>query len=81
MNSNEIFEMVKSILISEFEIDADDISPEVNLYQDLDIDSIDAIDLIVKLRSATGKSIEAEEFKQVATIQDLVNTIEKIMGN
>lgn len=79
MTEQEIFEMVSSILVSEFEIDSDDIAPEVHLYQDLDIDSIDAVDLLVKLRAETGKSIEADDFKQVATIQDLVNTISEIM--
>ena len=63
----------------EFEIDAEDISLEANLYEDLDLDSIDAVDLVVKLREITGKKIEPDAFKQVRTVQDVVSEIEKLV--
>ncbi len=79
MTQDEIFKLVKKILVSEFEIDAEDIAIDTNLYQDLDIDSIDAVDLLVKLRAETGKSIEPDEFKQVRTVQDLITSLEKVL--
>ena len=63
-----------------FVIDPEDISLEANLYQDLDLDSIDAVDLVVKLREITGKKIEPDAFKLVRTVQDIVTEIEKLVN-
>ncbi len=71
----EIYDVLHGILENEFEIDAEDISLEANLYEDLDLDSIDAVDLVVKLREITGKKIEPDAFKQVRTVQDVVSEI------
>ena len=49
---------------------------ESRLYEDLDIDSIDAVDLIVKMRQATGKRLEPEMFKTVRTVEDVVNALD-----
>lgn len=75
----EIFAVLTDILVEEFEIDQDDISLEANLYQDLDLDSIDAVDLVVKLREITGKKIDPEAFKQVRTVEDVVNEVSKLV--
>ena len=50
MSKDEIFEKLKGILVSEFELDANDITPDALLADDLDLDSIDSIDLIVKMK-------------------------------
>ena len=64
MNSKEdIYLKVVSIFEELFEIEAQKITLEANLYQDLDIDSIDAIDLVVELKNMTGKKIQPEEFR------------------
>ncbi|AQP98439.1 MULTISPECIES: acyl carrier protein [Pseudoalteromonas] len=76
----EIYDVLHGILENEFEIDPQDISLEANLYQDLDLDSIDAVDLVVKLREITGKKIEPDAFKQVRTVQDIVTEIEKLVN-
>ncbi|MCF7499890.1 MULTISPECIES: acyl carrier protein [unclassified Pseudoalteromonas] len=76
----EIYTVLQGILVDEFEIDADDISLDANLYQDLDLDSIDAVDLVVKLREITGKKIEPDAFKQVRTVQDVVSEVEKLVS-
>lgn len=75
---NEIFQTLSGILETMFEIDQADISLEAHLYQDLDLDSIDAVDLVVKLREITGKKIEPEDFKQVRTVEDVVDAVEKL---
>ncbi|MCH2086058.1 MAG: acyl carrier protein [Pseudoalteromonas sp.] len=75
-----IYNVLQGILVDEFEIDADDISLDAHLYQDLDLDSIDAVDLVVKLREITGKKIEPDAFKQVRTVQDVVNEVEKLVS-
>jgi acyl carrier protein len=78
MNQVEIFTKLQTILVDTFEIDAADITLESNLYEDLDIDSIDAVDLIVQLRELTGKKIKPEDFKSVRTVQDIINAIESL---
>ncbi|MGL4768082.1 MAG: acyl carrier protein [Formosimonas sp.] len=63
MNQNDIFQAISNTLQELFEIPADKITLEARLYEDLDIDSIDAVDLIVKMRQITGKKVEPEMFK------------------
>lgn len=76
---DEILKQLKTILTEMFEIDEADITPDAELYDDLDIDSIDAVDLVVKLRDVTGKKIAPEDFRAVRTVQDVVDSIEKLI--
>ena len=75
MDSNELYSRIKSILIDQFEVDAAVISMEANLYDELEIDSIDAVDLLVQLKELTGKKIPPEDFKDVRTIGDVLNAL------
>lgn len=75
---NEIYQMLSEILVSMFEIDESDISLDAHLYEDMDLDSIDAVDLVVKLREYTGKKINPEDFKLVRTVKDVVDAVEKL---
>jgi acyl carrier protein len=79
MNREEIFNKVSEILNETFEIPLDEIQWDSTIQEDLDLDSIDAVDLIVKLQKYTSKNIDPEEFKQVRTVEDVVNSIEKIV--
>jgi acyl carrier protein len=79
MTKNEIFDKMKEIIIDTFEIDSARIKPESLLLNDLDLDSIDAVDLIVKLQQFTNRKIDPETFKQVRTIQDVVDAIYSMM--
>ncbi len=78
-SDQQIFAMLSDILQEYFEIEPEDITRTASLYEDLDLDSIDAVDLVVKLREQTGKKIEPDDFKQVRTIQDVIDAIEKLM--
>ncbi|HEX5792884.1 MAG TPA: acyl carrier protein [Rheinheimera sp.] len=71
----DVFNLLQQLMVKEFELDADQISLDANLYEDLDLDSIDAVDLVVKLREITGKKIEPEAFKSVRTVGDVVNAV------
>ncbi|MCI1208876.1 MAG: acyl carrier protein [Treponema sp.] len=75
MTKDEIFTKIRDILVSEFELKAADIKPESKLFEDLDLDSIDAIDLIVKLKEFVTGKIDPEIFKSVRTVQDVVDII------
>ncbi|WP_354686486.1 acyl carrier protein [Cupriavidus necator] len=75
MTHDEIFARVSAVLQDSFEIDAERIRPEARLYEDLDIDSIDAVDLLVKLKPMLDKPLKPEQFKSVRTIQDVVQAL------
>ncbi|MGJ8756769.1 acyl carrier protein [Acinetobacter sp. HC8-3S] len=61
-----------------FEIEPDDIQLDSNLYEDLDVDSIDAVDLVVKIKELTGKQVKPEDFKAVRTVHDVVVVIQNM---
>lgn len=77
---DEIFNHIKDILVKEFEQDANKLKPEALLVEDLDFDSIDAVDLVVRLQDLIGCKVQPEDFKQIRTLQDMVDAIEKIVN-
>lgn len=77
MTKEEIFEILKKALVELFEIDEDKIKPEALIYKDLDIDSIDAIDLIDYVKRQTGYRLDPEDFKSINTLQDIVDAVAK----
>jgi len=81
LKKEDVFKEVKKALIDLFEVEADDIKPSTNLYKDLDLDSLDAVDLVVHLQKLTGKKIKPEEFKQVRTVEDIVVSVEKLLNS
>ena len=76
MTSEQILEKLKAILAESFEIDPTRVTPETNLFQDLDLDSIDAVDLAIKLQEMTGKRIKVDDFKSVRTVGDVIVTVQ-----
>jgi len=76
---DEIFDKLKSILVEDFEIEEEKIQAETNLFEDLELDSIDAVDLAVKLQGFTQKKISPENFKQIRTINDVVLAVEELL--
>jgi len=80
MNSRtEVSQQITTILAELFEVDPESISDNSLLYEDLDIDSIDAVDLIVELKSYTGKNVDPEDFNSVRTVGDVVNIVSKLI--
>jgi len=75
MNRSELQTWVIGLLAEMFELDAAELTAESNLYADLDIDSIDAVDLAVKLKQLTGKRLQPEVFKTIRTIGDVVDAL------
>ena len=78
-DNNAIFEHVASTLAELFDLDRSQITLESHLSEDLDIDSIDAIDLIVELKKFVGKKISPEDFKSVRTVGDVVKAVRDLM--
>jgi len=77
MTKESIFEKIKEILAAEFEIDEALIKPEAKLYEDLDIDSIDAVDLIIKMKEFIPGKVDPALFKNARTVQDVVDLLFK----
>ena len=76
----ESFATLRDALVELFELDAERVTLEANLYQDLEIDSIDAVDLIDHIKRQTGKKIAAEEFKAVRTVGDVVEAVYQVVN-
>jgi len=81
MTKDDIFAKVSQILQQTFEIDAGVITHEARLRDDLDIDSIDAVDLIVQLKPLVGKRLQPEAFKSVRTVQDVVDALHGLVND
>lgn len=75
----DILAALTEILVDKFEIDEKDIVLDANLYEELDLDSIDAVDLVIMLQELTGKKIKPEDFKAVRTVDDVVSAVEQLI--
>jgi acyl carrier protein len=75
MTREEVQQRITAVLHDTFGIDPALVKPESRLAEDLDIDSIDAVDLLVQLRSLTGKRLQPEVFKSVRTVSDVVDAL------
>lgn len=80
MNDRQILARLKEILHENFEIDPEKVSLDAHLYNDLDLDSIDAVDLAIKLQELTGKRIKPDEFKAVRTVSDVVAAVHQLLA-
>jgi len=78
MDNGEMYSRIKTILVEQFEVEESAISLQANLYDELQIDSIDAVDLLVQLKAITGKKISPEVFKEVRTIGDVLDALAKL---
>lgn len=80
MTNDEIFEKLRDVLSESFELERDGITREFRLMEDLEIDSIDAIDLLVQLRPMLGNAqIDPKYFRDMRTVGDVADGLEKLM--
>jgi acyl carrier protein len=80
MTDEQILEKLKAIFAEAFEISPDRVALESSLFEELDLDSIDAVDLAIKLQEMTGKRIKPEDFKTVRTVGDVVSTVKQLLA-
>ena len=74
-DSGEILTLVKDILETVFKLDRDILEPQKDLFKDLDLDSLDAIDMAAELGSRTGTKFSNDDLRNIHTIEDVVNAI------
>ena len=75
MTKDEVFQKIQDILVEEFKLEKEIITPEAKLYEDLELDSIDAVDLIVKMKGYIPGKMAPEQFKKARTVQDVVEIL------
>jgi acyl carrier protein len=74
----EILERIRATLVELFDLEPDEITPQARLFEDLEIDSIDVVDLMDHVRRFTGRKVTAEDFRSVRTVGDLINVIDRL---
>ena len=75
MTREELYGTIRDTLRDQFEIPEESITLQADLYEDLDIDSIDAVDLVVRMRDFTGVRLDPETFKSVRTVNDVIEAM------
>lgn len=76
MGKEEIIFKTNHFLVDEFEVDEDDISPDANLKETLELDSLDYVDLVVSVESNFNVKLDAEDFSNIVTLQNFYDLIE-----
>ena len=75
LTRESVLERVREILVSSFELEPGAIQLDSHLIDDLDLDSIDAIDLAVELEQETGLRVEEQELRQIRRVGDIVERV------
>ena len=75
MELSEIVEKTNTFLAEEFEVDQSIISPEANLRETLQLDSLDYIDLVVVIESNFGFKVKPEDFATISTFQNFYDYV------
>ena len=77
---DDVLQLIKQIMLEMFEIEQELVVLDARLNEDLDFDSIDAVDMMVKLKEITGKAVKPEDFKNARTIGDVVEAVYKLIN-
>jgi len=80
MTKEDILQKMQDILFEQFQIDRNIVTPDAKLYDDLELDSIDAVDLLVKMKEFIPKKIDPELFKKVKTVQNVVDLLYSLIN-
>ena len=75
MTREDILQKMRDLLVNEFEIEKSAVTPGAKLYDDLELDSIDAVDLLVRMKEFIPGKIDPEMFKKAVTVQDVVDIL------
>lgn len=78
MDKSQILEELQAVMQRLFELSPESITLDAKLYEDLDLDSVDAVDLVVELQKMLNKRVNPDDFKSVRTVQDIVDVIIKL---
>ncbi len=75
MDTEEIFEKVKEVIVEQLNVDEDEVTPDASFIDDLGADSLDIVELVMALEESFGISIPDEEAENIKTVGDAVEYI------
>jgi acyl carrier protein len=78
-SQDQILERIRQTLVELFELEPARITPEARLYEDLEIDSIDVVDLMDEVQKHTGRKVTPEDFRSVRTVNDLATVVQRLL--
>ncbi|WP_345796997.1 acyl carrier protein [Castellaniella sp. MT123] len=79
LDSAALLDEISTLLVQLFDLAPEQVTPEARLYEDLELDSIDAVDMVVHLQKKTGRRVSPEVFKSVRTVQDVVQVVQTLL--
>jgi len=79
-SEKDVFQKVRAAMVDLFELDEAVITPQALLFDQLGLDSIDAVDLVVRLKNETGITVRPDEFKAVRTVDDVVKAVHRLLS-
>lgn len=77
MTRSEIEQQVREMMSQTFEIEMERLRPDAKLFEELNLDSIDAVDMVVKVQEITGRRVDASDVRRVRTVSDVVDILER----
>ncbi|BDU75685.1 acyl carrier protein [Mesoterricola sediminis] len=80
LTHEEILARLQAILHASFDLPVEKVTLDAHLFTDLDLDSIDAVELAIQLQELTGRRVKAEEFKHVRTVRDVVEAVHQMLS-
>ena len=80
MDKQKLIEEINEVMIEGFELDASQLKPEAKIIEDLELDSLDAIDMLVFLEDKIKIKVDAETFRTVRTLDDVYNVVHKVVS-
>lgn len=79
ISDEDILLRLRDVLHTTFEIEPSRVTADAHLFTDLELDSIDAVDLAIQVQEMTGMRIKPEDFKNVRTVGDVIATIRTLL--
>lgn len=80
ITKDEVFNQVRDAMVELFELEPDRVVGTSRLDEDLELDSIDAVELVVHLQDRIGEKVKPEDFWSVKTVDDVVNVIHRVLA-
>jgi acyl carrier protein len=81
MNRDKIIPLINKIFVDKFELDPQDLTPEKKIFEDLELDSLDIVDLITGIQHTFQIQLrDNKDLLQIKTLQDVYDLVEKIIA-
>jgi acyl carrier protein len=81
VTDSRIQEQIRDTMITMFELSPNEVHPGARLVDDLGLDSIDAVDLSVRIQEITGETIEEDQLKSIDTVGDIFTVVQQLVSN